>query len=492
MKNLILCAALGMLMLVGCAGPQLRLYDDALTVKKEFRDRYRNIYCSDARNRAAGDGSTLRGTIVGLRVRNIDDDRLRDTVVVFLPDSCPRESRFTTEIPMAHVDLPARMTNMILNREQNINRFLTYNSVTGIPELRDVPIDSCGCTDRPDVSTTTPSTPCRIAPCRPFFTEMRVVPGLFSYADQTSQTQSTVRRTLAYEVATGFRFGGVHADAFGFIKALANLDLGLESKLGCPCIRVDTVFVRDTVIRSAEAPTITVSSDSVLVQQCEVNETTRHSESVHEGVSRFVGFDPMLRLFARLDGDVDGSVKAGLGLTPSCSKWGIGMSYTSPMAVYNAYTSGVPIDIQRAVTMLHLRYDFDRVSCMKPFAYAQIGTSMDSLTLNLWKYNLSGDANVDSALAQIQRTCGTCNLGGGGGGGFNFQLPSLQAAIGGLPISYGFGIGIEYPLFNMFDIAADIGYRSLAAGEAIPYLGALQLPTYRRIGMWRLRVGITL
>ncbi|MFM8569950.1 MAG: hypothetical protein ACKOB6_10155, partial [Candidatus Kapaibacterium sp.] len=136
---------------------------------------------------------------------------------------------------------------------------------------------------------------------------------------------------------------------------------------------------------------------------------------------------------------------------------------------YNAYSTGAPVDLQRAVTMLHLRYDFDRVSCMKPFAYAQVGTSLDSLTLKLWKYNMSGDANVDSALAQVQRTCGNCNITGGGGGGtFNFQLPSLQAAIGGIPISYGFGVGIEYPLFELIDIAADIGYRSLAAGEAIP------------------------
>ncbi|MFM8568818.1 MAG: hypothetical protein ACKOB6_04360, partial [Candidatus Kapaibacterium sp.] len=82
MKNLLLCAAIGVLALVVCAGPQLRLYDDALSVKKEYRDRYRNIYCSDDRNRAAGDGSVLRGTILGLRVRNIEVDALRDTVVV--------------------------------------------------------------------------------------------------------------------------------------------------------------------------------------------------------------------------------------------------------------------------------------------------------------------------------------------------------------------------------------------------------------------------
>ncbi len=491
-KILRICVAcLAALLLHSCASPDIRLFDDVLSIKQPYQSKYVHIYCDESKYSAYADGKTLRGTILGLRISATDADTRRDTLVVFLPDGCSKSSANIREIPLREVDLPARLTAMIMNREQNVNRFLSYNNVTGIPEIRDVPIDSCGCTDIYSEGVES-QTSCALAPCRPYFIEMRVAPGLFSYTDQQNVSLPLTRRALSYEIASGIKFGGIKLDLMAYLNALASVKVGMNFDVNCPCVRVDTLKTVRTVFQRIQAPEISLHNDSICITSHDtVYARTTDTVHVTQGASIFMGFDPILRLFARLDGDMDGRLRTELGLTPACDKWGVGLSYTSPMAVFNSYASAGSVDVMRPVVLLHVRYDFTRHGCLKPFAYAQAGTSLDDLTLRVWKYALGGDSKIDAAIDSIAATCSTCTVNGTGGSSFNLQLPSLRAALGGIPLTYGFGIGLEYPLFRLFDIAADFGYRSLAAGEAISFQN-LDLPLYRRVGLWRLRLGITL
>lgn len=401
-----------------CTSSRFIQYDDALDIKPDRQFAYEVAPCPDTASPdgARRDGRTLRGTVQELVILEQAPEQ-RDTFFLFINRGVASPEDCIERIPLRDILLPALDSAMVRNKWNNINKIRSYNNVTGIPEIREVPVrvvTDCECDP---LSFTLPrprlGIRCTERNCSPIFIELRAIPGLFSYADHPTRRITEYRKAFVGEIAIGWRFG---------------MNLSMAHKLGLedqPCGQT--------------------------------------------------------------------SLKAQIGAdfnlyTDFCYRWGIGLAFTSPLGVYNALSSTPPTDVDRPVGLLHVRYQFDRIlSCIRPFLYAQLGTALDSDTRKLWRYQISGDADIDAAIEEIDTnsTCWNLFLP------YGTILPSLKMQVSTPPLTWGFGVGLEFPLFNWLDLAADIGYRSLGIADVVLYQNT-EIPVPRRVGLWRLRIGVTL
>jgi len=146
--------------------------------------------------------------------------------------------------------------------------------------------------------------------------------------------------------------------------------------------------------------------------------------------------------------------------------WGLGLALAYPIKAYNSYTEE---DVSRPVVMLHGRWQSTEDLfglCFKPFIYGQFGITVDRFSMDLTNLCFNNDCKEKVN-----------------------DSPGIDVS---LPLSYGFGIGLEFPLFSFLDIAADVGYRSVSFGEIVNGINGLDnVPTNRRINMFVMRLGIT-
>lgn len=420
MKRGLLISAAVAALLWGCGSTQpLQRFDDALDIRPDRQFHYETAPCiCDETGTNRRDGRTLRGTVLEMLIRSQRDTSgtmRQDTFFVFL-SRCAAQRRECIElIPVGDVVLPARERAMVRNQYDNKNRVRSYNTVTGIPEIRDVPVRTAGCDcDRLDVALQLPSwrLSCPERSCSWYFVELRAIPGLFTYTDWRDRSTAEERSTFAAEIAAGFRFG-----------VTANM------------LRREGAKPYD-------------------------NEPTLEEETA---------------LALRTD---------------YCYRWGIGLAFTTGTRAYNMFAATPPQDYNRPTLALHVRYNFDRtLACMRPFVYAQLGTAIDRLTMNLWRFSLSLDQDKERRVAELDSIIADCGLQIPG---LNLVVPnySLRMNASAPPLTFGIGAGVELPLGSWADLGIDIGYRSLGIGDELIYDGTA-IPQGRRIGLWRLRVGLT-
>lgn len=100
--------------------------------------------------------------------------------------------------------------------------------------------------------------------------------------------------------------------------------------------------------------------------------------------------------------------------------------------------------------------------CPNPFVYGLFGASIDKFSIDLFKLNGSECKNsIEWAGADVS-----------------------------MPLNFGFGIGLEFPLGLDVDLAADLGFRSISYGEKEVISGMLA-PVNKRLNALVFRIGIT-
>jgi hypothetical protein len=210
-----------------------------------------------------------------------------------------------------------------------------------------------------------------------------------------------------------------------------------------------------------------------------------------------------------------GEIAAGVRLGGDM-RWGIGLAYSTGIPAMNSWTSS---DAARPLLLVHVRYQFVNVTtcqdcgqkphvrteieaeegcedmtqvrkvesttsnplfaitagCIRPFLYGQVGVGLDIATRNLLKMNLSGD-NCETCVQLVKDLQA------------NGQLPEVNF---GMPVTFGFGAGVEMAVASWLDAGLDIGFRSTAIGEEAPLVGFSNVPTLRRVNEIRLRLGLT-
>lgn len=112
--------------------------------------------------------------------------------------------------------------------------------------------------------------------------------------------------------------------------------------------------------------------------------------------------------------------------------------------------------------------------CIKPYTYGELGAALDTKTQAALSMSLSGP-ECSECVARLMKAKAN--------GDINVDWS--------LPISYGLGVGIDIPVSQKLDIEVDLGYRSVAVGDAYSLLGFTNVPDTRRIGSFQLRLGVT-
>lgn len=164
-------------------------------------------------------------------------------------------------------------------------------------------------------------------------------------------------------------------------------------------------------------------------------------------------------------GEYFGEIATGLRFG-GLKEWGLGLAFSYPIKTFNSFNN---TDVSHPVVLLHGRYQSPKDKflgfCMKPFIYGQLGAAISDITIDIYKLNYNEECrNQISA-----------------------YLPLIDLS---LPITYGFGVGLDIPVASMMDISVDIGYRSFAFGEETS-IASVILPTGRRVNMLVFRAGIT-
>ena len=169
-----------------------------------------------------------------------------------------------------------------------------------------------------------------------------------------------------------------------------------------------------------------------------------------------------------------GEIIAGVRLGPE-HKWGLGVAFNTGVPLYNTlqdvdlFNPDMSNPTRRPIVMLHGKYSFDDVLCMFPFVYGQFGLAIDDLSLDLFNFTTS---------------CDECKRE------YEAGNPGADVSI---PLSYGFGAGVDIPLSCDFDLSFDVGYKNVAFGEQSPFtFGGYLVPEKRRVGMFLLKLGITI
>lgn len=190
-------------------------------------------------------------------------------------------------------------------------------------------------------------------------------------------------------------------------------------------------------------------------------------------------------------------------------QFGLGLMFSTGLPIYNQFTGE---DLRRPLTLLHFRWDpfknclkprektlpirvreikekececpedfleekerkekekldlpFEK--CFSPYFYFQTGMPIDKFSVDLFKLNVSRSDCRDKVAA---------------------SAPYLDVKT--LPITFTFGVGVDYPISSHIDISIDAGWRSYAFGESQALLGFSNVPSYRRINMFFIRTGIT-
>lgn len=157
-------------------------------------------------------------------------------------------------------------------------------------------------------------------------------------------------------------------------------------------------------------------------------------------------------------------------------QYGLGFLVSSGVPIFNSqdmpdYLEGtIPDAIYRPLVMLHGRYQFENIFCLRPFMYGDFGMSLDRLTLDLACININDCQDCKDIANQYDADVDIS-----------------------MPLSYGFGAGVDIPVTCDFDISLDLGWRSVAFGEKSPNsLFGLTVPNKRRVNMFIFRVGVTL
>lgn len=205
--------------------------------------------------------------------------------------------------------------------------------------------------------------------------------------------------------------------------------------------------------------------------------------------------------FLRYHGEIAAGMRWG-----AARQWGVGIAYSTPVPLFNSLRGQL---LQRPIALLHLRYQFRTpeqpqrrlripgseaarsaaeetpettpfpellASCFRPFVYANVGISVDRLTLRMARFWLSAKSDCSECVRFLR------DLEAAG------RLPEVDFS---LPITWGVGIGIEYPLTRWMDLALDLGWRSIAIGEETALLGFTNVPSTRRLNVFRFRAGVT-
>ena len=110
--------------------------------------------------------------------------------------------------------------------------------------------------------------------------------------------------------------------------------------------------------------------------------------------------------------------------------------------------------------------------CMKPYAYNEFGFAFDAASLAALSMSLGLECYDCTIRIKDAQANGDINM--------NWSIP----------LTYGFGVGVDIPIMDDVDLEIDLCYRDVAVGDSYSLLGFSNIPSTRRLGTFQLRLGV--
>jgi hypothetical protein len=431
------------------------------------------------------DGETLHGIVDDVRIIVDDENAPVDTLWTFRHVRVNNRISDPIAIPIRDIVLlPSLYRSMVTDENRGINLVESFHVSKQIPEIRKVPVLRVPCASplRPRaVFEPPPPPPCA---CEPFVIDLDMDVACANRAYKAFTISALVRgsaytdgvepiaagRTgLGLDVVSGYRFGPSWRWMVGV-----------------------TVSTGITTVNMGEfQPTVTNLAQLAELWRPLALATARYY---------LVGFDspPSLTKDTEKKTRPDTVLRYANGTPVVCPpKPKIDSVQKRPdsTGVVQPDTSSAPFggslceeEVREVVVRAQQRYDsLVRATivqyhdepvrqflggCIKPYVYGELGTALDLRTRGGWSMALNmqcddctpmiRDANADGSL------------------GLNWSLP----------LTFGFGVGLDVPVHRLFDIEVDLGFRSISVGDSYRVLGFANVPSMRRIGTVQLRVGV--
>ncbi|MBK7413740.1 MAG: hypothetical protein IPI29_14420 [Ignavibacteria bacterium] len=503
MKSLVLLSVtIAALLLTGCpsakeiAPPPKKTIEtlqriDAVRIKPEAASKYIKL-TSDGVNR---DGRTLRGMVEDVRIVRNASGLAVDTVWSFRDVSGTRDAAGRVAIPLRDIVLlPVLYPEMQTDSNRGINLVESFHVTKEIPEIRMVPVLDLECAPTPLPSEAV-KPPCD---CEPFEIGLHLnlacanreysswaIAALVRGSAYTDGKDPVSEGTLGagVDALVGYRFGpsnrwlagvtfstGLITVNNGDINpSMTSLD-GLETFwrplilatgryyfVGfdkAPPPRKTTVPTKpDTRLRYADnrpvpCPELTARDSTRLIRKSNAQDTS--GTKPHTLPEQAAG-NPLTVLDVR-------------AITSPC--------YEDLVRAREEYE--LLIDSIRAAEPIPFDEPIRELfgGCIKPYVYGELGVAIDAMTQASASMALNADCNECVAALREANADGSL--------GVDWSMP----------LTFGFGVGLDIPISRRFDFEIDLGYRSVAVGDAYQIMGFSNVPDTRRLGSFQLRLGV--
>jgi hypothetical protein len=432
-KTLLLMMGFTLLILTGCSGPKFTeaekkrlLYEDAVRIKPEVSEKYFQKSSGNV-NR---DGRTLRGYVEYVQILRDTANNPIDTVFAFKDKVDNKVTGNGMLIPMKHIEsIPSLFPDIQTDSLGGFNLVESFHVTKQIPEIRSIPIV--------DVL----NKPCN---CEPFSLgvgldlSLKLALGInagfnFSCFDRDYSdfwAAGHIRGTsFADRVISNSLIGNPAIDRLQFGGDLtAGIRLGEDYRWALGLTYVQGI----ATINAGEFKPNDILADMPLVNRPIGLLTTRHYLVPVKNSQK--GKENKSFLYVDVYGD-----EANKPVREDVESDGI------------------------------LKAIF---GCMKPYVYNELGLAFDAASLAALSMSLGFECDECSARIRDAQTNGEIDM--------NWSLP----------ISYGFGVGIDIPVMKNMDIEIDLGYRDIAVGDSYSLLGFNNVPGTRRMGTFQLRLGV--
>jgi hypothetical protein len=465
-------------------------YEDAVRIKSEAASKYLRLSSSGA----SRDGKTLRGVVEGVSVIENTRENRYDTVWMFRDLVGATVSPERIAIPLSDIELlPSLFQGMVTDEKRGVNLVESFHVTKNIPQIRELPITLYDCerfVPKPKVEP-----PCD---CEPFVLGLDLdlscadrrygriaLAGLLRGSAFTDGVSPATQGKLGggLDAFVGWRFGQEKRWVVGVTLStgIATINAG-EIPQSAASIADMAVTLRPLALATARyyfTPLL----------------PPKKREPIPD-LSPFTALDTVphfisgqrLPCVTKSSSDSMTTERDATTIANDATLAGsVEQKRDSVVTIETMFDpcQDVRVRYERLVRWQEVTLRRDTVyapppdpvtelfgGCIKPYVYGEAGMAFDPRTR--------------AALAMaLDLTCNDCVAA--------LREANLDGSLGlnwSLPLTFGFGAGLDIPVSSKLDLEIDLGYRNIAVGDAYRILGYANVPDTRRISQFQLRIGV--
>ncbi len=456
-------------------------FEDAVRIKPEAVSKYLRL----TQHGVNRDGRTLRGVVDFVLIDRNERGEVIDTVWVFHDLNGRYATASRLAIPIRDIEmLPVLYPGMLTDTNRGIDLVEGFHVTKQIPRIRQIPIRRDPCSEPPPLTKDTcDCKPLELGLDLPLSCAEReysnvALAALIRGSAFTDGNASVIAGTLGIglDVIAGYRFGPHRQWMAGLSLStgVATVDAG-EITPSMSTIDGLETYVRPLALATGRYYFVGFDklSPKIEVPQPRSDTTIRYVNNVEVYCGNRKGNADTIaqphppdslraamvqQLPSRRSADRPWQPPSTDLYSDDCTEWQ--WKFDSLQYVYTMQKR----EDQPAADLFG--------GCIKPYVYGELGMALDLRTRAAASMAINVDCN--DCVAALREANADGSLG------VDWTVP----------LTFGFGVGVDIPIGRSFDFEIDLGYRSIAVGDSYALIGFRDVPDTRRFGQFQLRLGV--